>query len=153
MTETTVVEPLAGLSDEEVAQRVVAGKTNDVPTRAARSVSEIVRSNVFTRINAILGVLFCIVLATGSLINGLFGLLIIANSGIGIIQEIRAKRTLDQLAIVGQARPTVRRRSGTAALPPNEVVLDDVIEVGPGIRSSSTARSSRRPILRSTSRC
>ncbi|MFA5709793.1 cation-translocating P-type ATPase, partial [Mycolicibacterium sp.] len=132
MTETTVVEPLAGLSDEEVAQRVVAGKTNDVPTRAARSVSEIVRSNVFTRINAILGVLFCIVLATGSLINGLFGLLIIANSGIGIIQEIRAKRTLDQLAIVGQARPTVRRRSGTAALPPNEVVLDDVIEVGPG---------------------
>ncbi|MCV7175847.1 P-type ATPase, partial [Mycolicibacterium sphagni] len=69
---------------------------------------------------------------TGSLINGLFGLLIIANSGIGIIQEIRAKRTLDQLAIVGQARPTVRRRSGTAALPPNEVVLDDVIEVGPG---------------------
>ncbi len=132
MTETTVVEPLAGLSDDEVAQRVAAGQTNDVPTRAARSVSEIVRSNVFTRINAILGVLFCIVLATGSLINGLFGLLIIANSGIGIIQEIRAKRTLDQLAIVGQARPTVRRRSGTAALPPNEVVLDDIIEVGPG---------------------
>ncbi|CAJ1579984.1 HAD-IC family P-type ATPase [[Mycobacterium] wendilense] len=132
MTETTVVEPLTGLSDAEVAQRVADGKTNDVPTRAARSVSEIVRSNVFTRINAILGVLFLIVLTTGSLINGLFGLLIIANSGIGIIQEIRAKRTLDQLAIVGQARPTVRRQSGTAELPPNEVVLDDVIEVGPG---------------------
>ena len=53
--------------------------------------SEIVRSNVFTRINAILGVLFAIVLATGSLINGLFGLLIIANSAIGIIQELRRR--------------------------------------------------------------
>ncbi|CAJ1496774.1 HAD-IC family P-type ATPase [[Mycobacterium] burgundiense] len=132
MTETTIADPLAGLSDAEVARRVADGRTNDVPTRAARSVSEIVRSNVFTRINAILGVLFVIVLATGSLINGLFGLLIIANSGIGIIQEIRAKRTLDQLAIVSQTKPRVRRRSGTAELPPNEVVLDDVIEVGPG---------------------
>ena len=121
-----------GLSDAEVAQRIAAGKTNDVPNRASRTVQEIVRANVFTRINAILGVLFLIVLATGSLINGLFGLLIIANSAIGIIQEIRAKATLDKLAIVGQARPTVRRQSGTAALPANEVVLDDIIELGPG---------------------
>lgn len=122
----------AGLTDAEVAERVAGGKTNDVPARAARSVSEIVRANVFTRINAILGVLLAIVVSTGSLINGLFGLLIVANSGIGIIQELRAKRTLDKLAIVGQARPTVRRRSGTSARPPSEVVLDDVIELGPG---------------------
>ena len=121
-----------GLSDAEVAQRVAEGKTNDVPNRAARSVSEIWRANVFTRINAILGVLLIIVLATGSVINGLFGLLIIANSGIGIIQELRAKKTLDKLAIVGQAKPLVRRQSGTAALMPSEVVLDDVIELGPG---------------------
>ena len=122
----------AGLSDAEVAARVADGKTNDVPTRASRSVADIVRANVFTRINAILGVLFAIVLATGSLINGLFGLLIIANSGIGIIQELRAKKTLDNLAIIGQARPSVRRQSGTVDLAPNEVVLDDVIEIGPG---------------------
>lgn len=122
----------AGLSDEDIATRVAEGKTNDVPTRASRSVSEIVRSNVFTRINAILGVLFAIVLATGSLINGLFGLLIIANSAIGIIQELRAKKTLDNLAIVGQAKPTVRRQSGTRELAPGEIVLDDVIELGPG---------------------
>ena len=121
-----------GLSDAEVARRVAEGKTNDVPTRAARSVSDIVKANVFTRINAILGVLFLIVLSTGSLINGLFGLLIVANSAIGIIQELRAKQTLDQLAIVGQAKPTVRRQSGTAPLAPNEVVLDDIIELGPG---------------------
>ena len=123
---------ITGLSDAEVAQRVAAGQTNDVPTRAARSVSEIVRANVFTRINAILGVLFAIVVATGSVINGLFGLLIVANSAIGIIQELRAKQTLDKLAIVGQAKPVVRRQSGTRALAPSAVVLGDVIEVGPG---------------------
>ena len=122
----------AGLSDAEVAARVAAGKTNDVPSRASRSVADIVRANVFTRINAILGVLLAIVLATGSLINGLFGLLIIANSGIGIIQEWRAKKTLDSLAIIGQAKPRVRRQSGTADLAPNAVVLDDIIELGPG---------------------
>jgi cation-transporting ATPase E len=121
-----------GLCDAEVAERVAAGKTNDVPSRAARSVSEIVRANVFTRINAILGVLLVIVLSTGSVINGLFGILIVANSAIGIIQELRAKQTLDKLAIVGQAKPMVRRQSGTAALAPSEVVLDDVIELGPG---------------------
>jgi len=123
---------ISGLTDAEVAQRVAAGKTNDVPTRAARSVSDIVRANVFTRINAILGVLLVIVLSTGSVINGAFGLLIIANSAIGIIQELRAKQTLDKLAIVGQAKPLVRRQSGTTALLPSEVVLDDVIEIGPG---------------------
>ena len=121
-----------GLSDDEVAARVAQGKTNDVPTRAARSVSEIVRGNVFTRINAILGVLLIIVLSTGSVINGAFGLLIIANSAIGIIQELRAKQTLDRLAIVGQAKPLVRRQSGTQPRLPSEVVLDDVIELGPG---------------------
>ncbi|APE18429.1 magnesium-transporting ATPase [Mycobacterium sp. WY10] len=126
------VDVAAGLSADDVAARVAAGQTNDVPTRASRSVAEVVRANVFTRINAILGVLLIIVLSTGSLINGMFGLLIIANSGIGIIQELRAKKTLDNLAIVGQAKPTVRRRTGTKPLPPNEVVLDDVIELGPG---------------------
>ena len=132
MTDPAAPALATGLTDAEVAQRVAEGKTNDVPTRAARTVSEIVRANVFTRINAILGVLFVIVLATGSLINGLFGLLIIANSGIGIIQEIRAKQTLDKLAIVGQAKPLVRREGGTRELLPSEVVLDDVIELGPG---------------------
>ena len=103
----------AGLSDAEVAVRVARGQTNDVPSRASRSVGEIVRANVLTRINAILWVLFLIVLATGSLINGLFGLLIVANSAIGVIQELRAKKTLDNLAIVSQAKPCVRRESGT----------------------------------------
>jgi cation-transporting P-type ATPase E len=121
-----------GLTDAEVAQRVADGKSNAIPERATRSVVDIARANVFTRINAILGVLFVIVLATGSVINGLFGLLIIANSVVGMVQEIRAKQTLDTLAIVGQAKPLVRRQSGTRTLLPSQVVLDDVIELGPG---------------------
>lgn len=121
-----------GLTADEVAQRVANGQTNDVPDRASRSVKDIVRGNVFTRINAILGVLLIIVLSTGSIIDGMFGLLIIANSGIGIIQEIRAKRTLDQLAIVSQAQPVVRRDGTAAPVAPKDVVLDDIIELGPG---------------------
>lgn len=123
---------ISGLTAAEVAERVAQGKTNDVPSRAARSVSDIVRANVFTRINAILGVLLIIVLSTGSIINGAFGLLIIANSAVGIIQELRAKQILDKLAIVGQTRPLVRRDGAATALAPNEVVLDDIIELGPG---------------------
>ncbi len=121
-----------GLATEQVAERVARGQTNDVPDRASRSVKDIVRANVFTRINAILGVLLLIVLATGSIVDGMFGLLIVANSSIGIIQEIRAKRTLDKLAIVSQTRPVVRRNGSSGELPPREVVLDDIIELGPG---------------------
>lgn len=124
--------PAAGLTPAEVAQRVAAGTTNDAPSRMTRSVADIVRANVFTRINAILAVLFAIVIATGSLINGLFGLLIIVNSVVGMVQELRAKQTLDRLSIVGQAKPLVRRADGTRELSPNQVVLDDVIELGPG---------------------
>ncbi|WP_051178312.1 cation-translocating P-type ATPase [Nocardia concava] len=124
--------PALGLSSAEVEQRRRDGLTNDVPERASRSVRDIVRANVFTRINAILGVLFILVLATGSIIDGMFGLLIVANSAVGIIQEVRAKQTLDRLAIVGQAKPMVRREGKAVAVAPQEIVLDDIIELGPG---------------------
>ncbi|WP_327140932.1 cation-translocating P-type ATPase [Nocardia sp. NBC_01327] len=125
-------KPATGLTSAEVEQRRRDGLTNDVPERASRSVRDIVKANIFTRINALLGVLFVLVIATGSLIDGMFGLLIIANSGIGIIQELRAKKTLDELAIVGQAQPVVRREGRTQAVAPQEIVLDDIIELGPG---------------------
>ncbi|MGW5574246.1 HAD-IC family P-type ATPase [Nocardia thailandica] len=130
---TTVQEPAAtGLTAAQVEQRRRDGLTNDVPARASRSVRDIVRANVFTRINAILGVLFVLVMSTGSIIDGMFGLLIVANSAVGIIQEVRAKRTLDKLAIVSQAKPTVRRDGVATQVSPGEVVLDDLIELGPG---------------------
>ncbi|WP_341257970.1 HAD-IC family P-type ATPase [Gordonia malaquae] len=130
MTSTT--DRLPGLTAAEVAERVAAGQANTMPDRSGRSVADIIRANVFTRINAILGVLFAIVAFTGSFINGLFGLLIIANSGIGIIQEIRAKKTLDRLAIVGQTRPVVRRDGVATEVAPDQVVQGDIIELGPG---------------------
>ncbi|GAB17831.1 putative cation-transporting ATPase, partial [Gordonia effusa NBRC 100432] len=133
MSENVLVETAnPGLTSAEVAQRVSAGQVNSLPDRSGRSVSDIVRANIFTRINAILGILFALVAVTGSLINGLFGLLIVANSAIGIIQEIRAKQTLDKLAIVGQTRPTVRRDGVAVEVAPDEIVLDDIIEIGPG---------------------
>ena len=130
MTSTT--DRLPGLTASEVAERVAAGQANTMPDKSGRSVADIVKANVFTRINAILGVLFAIVAFTGSFINGLFGLLIIANSGIGIIQEIRAKKTLDRLAIVGQTRPVVRRDGVATEVAPDQVVQGDIIELGPG---------------------
>lgn len=124
--------PNPGLTTAEVAERVANGQTNDVPDRASRSIADIVRANVFTRINAILGVLLVLILATGSPIDGMFGLLIIANSAVGMIQEIRAKQTLDKLAIVGQARPTVRRNGAAIEIARHDVVLDEIVELGPG---------------------
>ena len=121
-----------GLSAGEVAERVAAGQVNALPDKSGRTIGEIVRANVFTRINAILGILFVIVATTGSLKNGLFALILVTNSGIGIFQEVRAKKTLDALAIVGQTRPMVRRDGVAAELPPDEVVLDDIIELGSG---------------------
>ncbi|MGW4741218.1 HAD-IC family P-type ATPase [Nocardia xishanensis] len=132
MSITVQASGATGLTTAEVEQRRRDGLTNDVPDRASRSVREIVRANVFTRINAILGVLFVLVLSTGSIIDGMFGLLIVANSAVGIIQEIRAKRTLDELAIVSQAKPTVRRDGVAREVAPKDVVLDDLIELGPG---------------------
>ncbi len=125
--------PETGLTRSQVEQRRREGKVNHLPPTSGRSVWDIVRANVFTRINAILAVLFAIVLYTGSIVNGAFGLLIVANSAVGVIQELRAKRTLDRLSIVGRAKPMVIRDGAPAAeLDREQIVLDDLVEVGPG---------------------
>ncbi|THA55821.1 HAD-IC family P-type ATPase [Streptomyces sp. A1136] len=121
-----------GLSTAEVAERVARGDVNDVPVRSSRSTSEIVRANVFTRFNAIIGVLWLIMLFVAPIQDSLFGFVIIANTGIGIIQELRAKKTLDGLAVIGEAKPSVRRDGRTAEISTSEIVLGDVIELGPG---------------------
>ncbi len=125
-------DPARGLTAAEVAERVAAGEVNALPPRSGRTTGQIVHDNVFTRINAMLGVLLVFVLATGSWINAAFGLLIIANSAIGIVQELRAKRTLDSLAVVGEAHPRVRRDGAEAQIERDDVVLDDIVLIGPG---------------------
>ncbi|MFG2885902.1 HAD-IC family P-type ATPase [Streptomyces sp. NPDC048297] len=121
-----------GLSGAQVAERVARGQVNDVPVRSSRSLGEIVRANVFTRFNAIIGVLWLVTLFVAPIQDSLFGFVIIANTGIGIVQEWRAKKTLDSLAVIGEARPTVRRDGRATEVPTNRIVLDDLIEIGPG---------------------
>ncbi|MET4924028.1 HAD-IC family P-type ATPase [Streptomyces sp. PSRA5] len=121
-----------GLTAAEVAERVARGEVNDVPVRSSRSTTEIVRANVFTRFNALIGILWAIVLLVAPIQDSLFGFVIIANTGIGIIQELRAKRTLDGLAVIGEAKPVVRRDGVAAGISTSEIVLGDVVELGPG---------------------
>jgi cation-transporting ATPase E len=123
---------LPGLSSAEVAERVARGQVNDVPVRSSRSTAEIVRANVLTRFNAIIGTLFAVIVVVGPLQDGLFGFVIIANTGIGIFQELRAKRTLDSLAVVGEARPRVRRDGRSQELTNAAIVLGDLVELGSG---------------------
>lgn len=121
-----------GLSTAEVAERVARGEVNDVPVRSSRSVTEIVRANVFTRFNLIIGVLWVIMLFVAPIQDSLFGFVIVANTGIGIIQEWRAKKTLDSLAVIGEAKPAVRRDGVAAEISTSEIVLGDLVELGPG---------------------
>ncbi|WP_317443996.1 HAD-IC family P-type ATPase [Streptomyces collinus] len=121
-----------GLTGAEVAERVARGQVNDVPVRSSRSLGEIVRANVFTRFNAIIGVLWLIMLFVAPIQDSLFGFVILANTGIGIVQEWRAKQTLDSLAVIGESRPTVRRDGTAVEVPTSGIVLDDLVEIGPG---------------------
>ncbi|MFG2294005.1 HAD-IC family P-type ATPase [Streptomyces sp. NPDC048603] len=121
-----------GLTTAEVAERIARGAVNDVPVRSSRSTADIVRGNVFTRFNAIIGVLWVIMLFVAPIQDSLFGFVIVANTGIGIVQELRAKKTLDGLAVIGEAKPSVRRDGTTSEISTSAIVLDDVIELGPG---------------------
>ncbi|MFI1654149.1 cation-translocating P-type ATPase [Streptomyces sp. NPDC020472] len=131
-TEPPVVHHPAGLTSAEVAERVARGEVNDVPLRSSRSTTDIVRANVFTRFNAIIGVLWVIMLIVAPIQDSLFGFVIVANTGIGIVQELRAKKTLDGLAVIGEAKPTVRRDGVAAEISTSEIVLGDLVELGPG---------------------
>jgi len=121
-----------GLTRAQVAERVADGRTNQVPARSSRSLGAIVRANVFTWFNGLIGTLFVIMLVVGPIQDSLFGFVIIFNALIGIVQELRAKRTLDSLAIVGEARPRVRRDGAEQQVQSDELVLDDVVLLGPG---------------------
>ncbi|MGX5214588.1 HAD-IC family P-type ATPase [Streptomyces violaceus] len=128
----TVTSPVTGLTGAQVAERVERGQVNDVPVRSSRSTVDIVRANVFTRFNAIIGVLWLIMLVVAPIQDSLFGFVILANTGIGIVQEWRAKKTLDSLALIGEVRPTVRRDGAAGQVSTSEIVLDDLLEIGPG---------------------
>jgi cation-transporting ATPase E len=124
--------PRRGLSAAEVADRVARGLVNDVPSAPTRTIGQIVRANVLTRFNLLLGSLLAVILVVGPLQDALFGLVIVANTVVGIVQEVRAKRTLDRLEVVNAPRARVVRDGRVSELAVGQVVLDDVLEAAAG---------------------
>jgi cation-transporting ATPase E len=123
---------ITGLTEAEVRERISAGQVNAAPEANARSVSSIIRANVFTRFNALIGSLWVIMLMVAPIQDSLFGFVIVANTLIGIIQEYRASRTLAKLAVIGETKPIVRRAGRDEVVSPHDVVLDDCIVLTSG---------------------
>lgn len=121
-----------GLTAAEVAERVARGEVNNVPDAPSRTVSEIIRSNLFTKFNALIGTLFAIVMVCGAYRDGLFGGVIVANTLIGIVQELRAKRTLDQLTVINAPKVSAIRDGTLTPMAVNELVMGDVMDLLPG---------------------
>ena len=132
VAELAQVPPRSGLTAAEVADRVARGLVNDVPSAPTRTIGEIVRANLFTRFNLLLGSLLAVILVVGPLQDALFGLVIVANTVVGIVQEVRAKRTLDHLEVVNAPKATVIRDGRVEELAVGQVVLDDVLEAAAG---------------------
>lgn len=120
------------LTAAEVLQLTEAGHTNRIEATTSRSWWNIVRTNVFTRVNIIYAVLFALVMGTGHFIDGLFGFLIVVNSTVGMVQEVRAKRTLDRLALLSRTPARVQRAEGVVDIEPEAIVLGDVVLVAAG---------------------
>src|SRR5690348_2050717 len=124
--------PPAGLSGAEVAERRSRGLANAGGERTSRSVAEILRANILTRFNFILGALLAVILAVGEPQDALFGLVLVANALIGIAQELRAKRTLDRLAVLSAPRVRVIRDGSRRDIPVGDLVADDLVDLHPG---------------------
>jgi cation-transporting P-type ATPase E len=119
-----------GLSSAEAAKRL--RELGPPPDTSSRSVSSIVAGNVFTLFNAIIGVFFVLILSLGLIADAVFGLIAIVNSYIGIRQELKAKRTLDELAVVVAPHARVLRDGGAISLTAEAIVPGDVIAIEPG---------------------
>ena len=116
-----------GLDPAQVTQRELAGEVNLVDNSSSRSLGEILRANVFTLFNAILATALVIVLLTGSWQDGLFGIVLVANTAIGVITEYRAKRTLDRLSIIAVGGVRVCRAGCEETVAPQKLVLGDLL--------------------------
>jgi cation-transporting P-type ATPase E len=121
-----------GLSAAEVAERVGDGRVNRVDDSSSRSLRDIIRSNIFTRFNALITGLTVVVLVVGEPRDALFAIVMVFNALIGIAQELRSKRTLDRLSVVAAPRLTVIRSGEPTVVDRDAVVLDDVVVLAPG---------------------
>ena len=124
--------PPEGLSRAEVTRRRAQGLGNEAGERTSRSVGEILRANILTRFNFILGVLLAVILAAGEPQDALFGIVLVANALIGIGQELRAKLTLDRLAVLSAPRVRVIRDGTPQDVAVGELVAGDLVALRPG---------------------
>ena len=121
-----------GLNAAQVAERVSAGRTNEYRERTSRSAAQILRANVFTIFNGILGVALVLVLVLGHWADALFGFVLLLNTATGTLAEIRAKRALDRLAVLETPRAVVLRDGTETEVAVGEVVIDDVVRLRAG---------------------
>jgi cation-transporting ATPase E len=124
----TAIEP--GLSSATAAKRL--RELGQPAESSSRSVSSIVAGNVFTLFNAIIGAFFILDLGLGLYADSIFGLIAVINSYIGIRQELKAKRTLDELAVLVAPHAKAMRDGAAVSLLAEEVVPGDVIQIEPG---------------------
>jgi cation-transporting ATPase E len=125
-------QPQMGLSSEQVLQRVAQHAKNDKVESSTLSVSEIIKSNVFTYFNLVFAVIAVMLALVGAWRDMLFLPVIIANTFIGIIQEVHSKRILDRLAVQHAPQSIVVRDGQKLQIPADQLVLDDIVEFGAG---------------------
>jgi cation-transporting P-type ATPase E len=124
--------PAGGLSTAEVAERRARGMASEEAERSSRSIAEILRANILTRFNFILGVLLAVILAVGEPQDALFGIVLIVNAVIGIGQELRAKITLDRLAVLSAPRVRVIRDGTQREIDVASLVAGDLVSLRTG---------------------
>ncbi len=126
------VTPSSGLTSQQVLARIGEGRTNAFAQPTSRTIAGILRENIVTRFNFLLGSLLVLIVVAGDLRDALFGIVLLANALIGIVQELRAKRTLDRLAILNAPRARVVRDAERIELAVDDVVLDDLVLLSAG---------------------
>jgi len=128
---------LTGLTSQEVEARIRLGQTNSQEFGKSRSILTILRSNLLTLFNAVVGGAFLVLLFLGYWKDALFGIAVLTNVLIGVIQEYRSKRILDRLTILSKSPVQTRRVGITSAIPIEDLVLDDLIEIKAGDQISA----------------
>lgn len=116
-----------GLTREQVEQRLQAGLRNEAVKPEEKTVGSIIKSNLFTYFNLVFAILACLLVAAGSYRSLTFLPVVIANMLIGIIQEIRAKKVLDELTMLNAPKALVIRDGKQTEIPAEELVLDDIV--------------------------
>lgn len=132
-----MTDPNLGLTAEEVAERIRLGKVNGDPNVKTKSVKQILAENIFTFFNFINVVLAVLVFLVGSPKNAMFALVILFNTGIGIFQEIRAKRTIDRLTLVSAPKAHVLRGGTECEIPTRGLVADDLVIFRAGAQAAA----------------